>query len=146
MDSQHINAPTTSAVCGSQMCIWAPAIKAAQLNDFLKRHRVEESHLVGDVIDGWRMKSGIYWNRDFTRVVRRLLKSRGYAHPLYYRQPRRILYNTPTTTSTTFISKTALFTRPLTVVVYSLFTAISSMAWPVFITGSSGWGTKAMIC
>lgn len=47
--------------------------QAAQLNDFLKNHRAEKIYLVGDIIDGWKMQSGIYWNKDFTRVIRRLL-------------------------------------------------------------------------
>lgn len=47
--------------------------KAAQLNDFLKHHRAEKIYLVGDIVDGWRMKSGVYWNKDFSRLIRRLL-------------------------------------------------------------------------
>ncbi|GEM_PF-85997 len=47
--------------------------KAEQLNDFLKHHRAEKIYLVGDIIDGWKMKSGIYWKQEFTRVLRRLL-------------------------------------------------------------------------
>ncbi len=47
--------------------------KAAQLNDFLKNHQADKIYLVGDIIDGWKMRSGIYWNKDFNRVIRRLL-------------------------------------------------------------------------
>ncbi len=47
--------------------------KAEQLNDFLKHHRAEKIYLVGDIIDGWKMKSGIFWKQEFTRVLRRLL-------------------------------------------------------------------------
>ncbi len=47
--------------------------KAERLNDFLKHHRAEKIYLVGDIIDGWKMKSGIYWKQEFTRVLRRLL-------------------------------------------------------------------------
>ncbi|MGH1374283.1 MAG: UDP-2,3-diacylglucosamine diphosphatase [Cellvibrionaceae bacterium] len=47
--------------------------KADQLNDFLKHHRAEKIVLVGDIIDGWKMKSGIFWKQSFTRVIRRLL-------------------------------------------------------------------------
>lgn len=58
--------------------------KAAQLNDFLKHHEAEQIYLVGDIIDGWRMKSGVYWTRDFTRVVRRLLKLSKQGTPITY--------------------------------------------------------------
>ena len=47
--------------------------KASQLNQFLKQTRAEKIYLVGDIIDGWKMKSGVYWRQDFTRVLRRLL-------------------------------------------------------------------------
>lgn len=47
--------------------------QAAQLNDFLKHHRADKIYLVGDIVDGWRMKSGVYWHKDFTRLLRRLL-------------------------------------------------------------------------
>lgn len=47
--------------------------QATHLNDFLKHHRADKIYLVGDIIDGWKMRSGIYWKKDFTRVLRRLL-------------------------------------------------------------------------
>ncbi|NHN37808.1 UDP-2,3-diacylglucosamine diphosphatase [Pseudomaricurvus alcaniphilus] len=47
--------------------------KADLLNDFLKQNRAEKIYLVGDIVDGWNMKTGVYWRRDFNRVLRRLL-------------------------------------------------------------------------
>ncbi len=47
--------------------------KAEQLNEFLKRHQADKIYLVGDIIDGWKMKSGVYWKPEFTRLIRRLL-------------------------------------------------------------------------
>lgn len=47
--------------------------KAELLNDFLKKNKAEKIYLVGDIIDGWNMKKGIFWKRDFNRVLRRLL-------------------------------------------------------------------------
>jgi UDP-2,3-diacylglucosamine pyrophosphatase LpxH len=58
--------------------------KAAQLNDFLKHHEADQIYLVGDIIDGWRMKSGVYWNRDFTQVIRRFLKMSKQGTPITY--------------------------------------------------------------
>ncbi len=47
--------------------------KADELNEFLKHHKAQKIVLVGDIIDGWKMKSGIFWKPGFTRVIRRLL-------------------------------------------------------------------------
>ena len=47
--------------------------KAALLNDFLKHNHAEQIYLVGDIIDGWQMRTGIHWHRDFNRVLNRLL-------------------------------------------------------------------------
>ena len=48
--------------------------KAKQLNAFLKRYRCENLYLVGDIFDGWKMRSGVYWNPSFNQFLRRLLK------------------------------------------------------------------------
>ena len=58
--------------------------KAKQLNSFLKQHRADDIYLVGDIIDGWRMKSGVYWTRDFTKVIRQLLKMSKTGSQIHY--------------------------------------------------------------
>ena len=58
--------------------------KAAQLDDFLKHHSCEQLYLVGDIIDGWRMKNGIYWEKGFTKVIRRVLKLSKKGTPVHY--------------------------------------------------------------
>ena len=47
--------------------------KAKFLADFLKFNDCENLFLVGDIIDGWRMKQGIYWPQEHSNVVRRVL-------------------------------------------------------------------------
>ena len=47
---------------------------AKQLNEFLKAHEFERLYLVGDIFDGWRMRSNIYWTPAFNRLLRRVLK------------------------------------------------------------------------
>ncbi|MGV6807489.1 MAG: UDP-2,3-diacylglucosamine diphosphatase [bacterium] len=54
------------------------------LTDFLKSHDPEQIYLVGDIIDGWKMKSGIYWTKGYTKVLRRLLKLSKNGVPVYY--------------------------------------------------------------
>ena len=47
--------------------------KADLLCDFLKHNSCDTLYLVGDIIDGWRMKSRAYWPQEHVNVVRRLL-------------------------------------------------------------------------
>jgi UDP-2,3-diacylglucosamine pyrophosphatase LpxH len=47
--------------------------RAELLLDFLKQHTCDHLYLVGDIIDGWRLKSTIYWPQSHTNVMRRFL-------------------------------------------------------------------------
>ena len=47
---------------------------AALLLDFLRSVECETLYLVGDIIDGWRLRKGWYWPDAHNEVVRRLLK------------------------------------------------------------------------
>lgn len=48
--------------------------KAAFLFSFLKAHTCDTLYLVGDIIDGWRIKRGFYWPSVHNIIVRRILK------------------------------------------------------------------------
>ncbi len=47
--------------------------KAEFLSDFLKQHDCEQLILVGDIIDGWRMRKKAFWPQSHTNAIRRLL-------------------------------------------------------------------------
>ena len=47
--------------------------QAERLASFLKMHTCDQLYLVGDIIDGWRLKSGFYWPQAHSNVVRRFL-------------------------------------------------------------------------
>jgi UDP-2,3-diacylglucosamine pyrophosphatase LpxH len=47
---------------------------AAFLLDFLSATSCERLYLVGDVVDGWRLKKSWYWHPEFDEVVRALLE------------------------------------------------------------------------
>ena len=47
---------------------------AVMLLDFLRAIECETLYLVGDVLDGWRMRKGWYWPDAHNEVVRRVLK------------------------------------------------------------------------
>ena len=48
--------------------------KADLLLDFLKAHDADTIYLVGDMVDGWRLKSGWYWPQSHNDVVQKLLR------------------------------------------------------------------------
>ena len=48
--------------------------QAELLLDFLKHNESEELFLVGDIVDGWRLKSGWYWPQAHNDVVQKLLR------------------------------------------------------------------------
>ena len=47
---------------------------AELLHDFLHSIKPETLYLVGDIIDGWRLKRGWYWPAQHNDIVRRVLK------------------------------------------------------------------------
>ena len=51
-----------------------PGCNAGMLLDFLKSIECETLYLVGDMIDGWRLKKGWYWPAAHSDVVRAVLK------------------------------------------------------------------------
>jgi len=58
--------------------------KADFLLDFLRHNESEFLYLVGDIVDGWKMKSGWYWPQSHNDVVQKLLrKSRKGSRIIY---------------------------------------------------------------
>lgn len=47
--------------------------QAEHLAAFLKRYHADRIYLVGDIIDGWKLRGGIYWPQAHSNVIRRLL-------------------------------------------------------------------------
>lgn len=47
---------------------------ATLLVDFLRSVECQTLYLVGDIVDGWRLKKGWYWPAEHNEVVRRILK------------------------------------------------------------------------
>jgi len=47
--------------------------QADKLLSFLKQHSCDRLYLVGDIVDGWRMKSQLYWPQSHSDVIRRFL-------------------------------------------------------------------------
>jgi UDP-2,3-diacylglucosamine pyrophosphatase LpxH len=48
--------------------------KAAALLDFLRDYELETLYIVGDLIDTWQMRRGIYWPQQHNDVIQKLLR------------------------------------------------------------------------
>jgi len=48
--------------------------QAHLLIDFLRYHEAETIYLVGDIVDGWRLKRNWYWPQEHNDVVQKLLR------------------------------------------------------------------------
>ena len=57
----------------SDVHLGTPGCKAEHLVDFLKHTECENLYLVGDIVDGWKLRSSWYWPQEHTNVVRKIL-------------------------------------------------------------------------
>jgi len=48
--------------------------QADKLLDFLRHYEAETIYLVGDIVDGWQLKTGWYWPQSHNDVVQKLLR------------------------------------------------------------------------
>src|SRR5262245_49102942 len=46
--------------------------QAHLLHSFLKQYTCDYLYLVGDIVDGWKMRGGFHWNDSYTLLVRRI--------------------------------------------------------------------------
>jgi len=61
-----------------------PGCKAELLADFLRHNEADTLYLVGDIIDGWRIKRSWYWNDAHNQVIQEILrKSRKGTRVIY---------------------------------------------------------------
>jgi UDP-2,3-diacylglucosamine pyrophosphatase LpxH len=58
----------------SDMHLGTRGCRADFLADFLRRVECERLYLVGDIIDGWRLRKSWYWDADHDEVIRLVLR------------------------------------------------------------------------
>ena len=58
----------------SDVHLGSKACQARLLLDFLRCHDAETIYLVGDIVDGWRLKRSWYWPQEHNDVVQKLLR------------------------------------------------------------------------
>jgi UDP-2,3-diacylglucosamine pyrophosphatase LpxH len=61
------------AIFLSDIHLGSRGAKADYLAHFLKHNHCEKLYLVGDIIDGWRLKKRMFWPQAHTNVIRRIL-------------------------------------------------------------------------
>ena len=57
----------------SDIHLGAKGCQADLLTSFLKAHTCDRIYLVGDIVDGWRLKSSFHWPQSHNNVLRRFL-------------------------------------------------------------------------
>ena len=62
------------AIFISDVHLGTPGCQAAFLLDFLRHNEAETVYLVGDIIDGWRLRKSWYWPQEHNDVLQKLLK------------------------------------------------------------------------
>jgi UDP-2,3-diacylglucosamine pyrophosphatase LpxH len=68
----------------SDVHLGARGCQADRLLDFLRYHDAEMIYLVGDIVEGWQLRSGWYWPQPYNDVVQKLLrKARKGARLIY---------------------------------------------------------------
>src|SRR5512138_3242453 len=59
----------------SDVHLGARGSQADRLLDFLKSHDADTVYLVGDIVDGWALRSSWYWPQEHNDVVQKLLRT-----------------------------------------------------------------------
>jgi UDP-2,3-diacylglucosamine pyrophosphatase LpxH len=59
----------------SDIHLGTPGCQALFLLDFLRSHRADTLYLVGDILDGWRLRKGWYWPQAHNDVVQKILRT-----------------------------------------------------------------------
>jgi UDP-2,3-diacylglucosamine pyrophosphatase LpxH len=68
----------------SDVHLGSPGCKAKQLTEFLARNDCETLYLVGDIFDGWKIKSRFFWTPYHTRVIKAILAKARHGTKVYY--------------------------------------------------------------
>jgi UDP-2,3-diacylglucosamine pyrophosphatase LpxH len=68
----------------SDLHLGSPGCKARQIVKFLRHNDAETLYLVGDIFDGWKLKTKFYWTPDHTRVIKAILAKARRGTKVYY--------------------------------------------------------------
>jgi UDP-2,3-diacylglucosamine pyrophosphatase LpxH len=68
----------------SDVHLGARGCQAEKLLDFLRHYDADTVYLVGDIVDGWQLRSGWYWPQAHNDVVQKLLRRTRKGVPIIY--------------------------------------------------------------
>ena len=68
----------------SDLHLGSPGCKARRLVKFLRQNDCEQLYLVGDIFDGWKLKTRFYWTPDHSRVIKAILAKARRGTRVYY--------------------------------------------------------------
>lgn len=68
----------------SDIHLGTPGCKAEFLVDFLKHNECQTLYLVGDIVDGWKLRSTWFWPQEHTNVIRKVLTKAKRGTRVYY--------------------------------------------------------------
>jgi UDP-2,3-diacylglucosamine pyrophosphatase LpxH len=68
----------------SDLHLGSPGCKAKQIVRFLRQNDCDQLYLVGDIFDGWKLKTRFYWTPDHTRVIKAILAKARRGTKVYY--------------------------------------------------------------
>ncbi len=68
----------------SDVHLGTPGCKAEFLVDFLKNVECDTIYLVGDIVDGWKLRNNWFWPQEHTNVVRKLLTKSKRGTRIFY--------------------------------------------------------------
>src|ERR1700750_219839 len=72
------------ALCLSDIHLGTKGCQADVLIDFLRHYDSDNIYLVGDIVDGWQLRTGWYWPQMHNDVVQKILrKARKGARVVY---------------------------------------------------------------
>src|SRR4028118_1138004 len=72
--AQDVNAVRVRTLFLSDLHLGTKGCQAAALLEFLQAYDADTIYLVGDIVDGWRLKSGWYWPQSHNDVIQKLLR------------------------------------------------------------------------
>ncbi|WP_154813754.1 UDP-2,3-diacylglucosamine diphosphatase [Hellea balneolensis] len=81
---RHRPTPKYRAIFISDVHLGSKGCQAEALCGFLKVNTCETLYLVGDIIDGWRLKKKWYWPQAHTNVIRRILTASKRGTDVHY--------------------------------------------------------------
>ncbi len=68
----------------SDLHLGSKGCQSSMLLDFLRNTRSDNLYLVGDIIDGWRLKNKWYWPQEHNDVVQKILRKARHGTKVYY--------------------------------------------------------------